>query len=726
MPASPIHRQPSRPAGAVSASAVRGGAVFTCGLLCSALFAQVVLEDARLAAPYVSVRLWQALVWGLGGTGGSGDATSVQLPLAGLLAWLIPAHLIALAAGAWLLTCGGHSGWRHACVRWADRGWRWWLICGAWWLLWNAALLGGWNAGVLFLAQTSELWLSLAMAGWVAAAALLREQSGAGRADVSALPPDLSPPPAAQSQLPAALWIGMALYGLVFTALNWGLWFNLRVPHGDSAMYEEHLWNIEHGKGFRSYLDQGLFLGEHVQVIHVLLLPLHWVWPSHLLLELCQSFALAAGAIPVYRLARRFGGCPRAALLLAWAYLLYFPLQSLDVTIDLKTFRPNSLGVPALLFALEALERGRRGAAVAWLALMLSAQEDYAIVIALLGVWIAATAGAVPEPSGRWSLAARVRRLFARGARKQLAFGAALALFGVAYLLLVMQVVFPFFRDGATIHYASYFAKFGHTPGEIAWTLLTRPQRALAELMTVSSAVYVAGLLVPLGGLPLRSPGRLSVAAPLFGLLCLNELAMQPPAPVHHFHAPLVPLLFWAAAAGLRPSGPAVLPSAAPDASQSGLQRRRARLACLCALTTGLFMSISPLGIRFWDPGSSRHWRALYVPGERARSFRHVEALIPRDARVASTDFVHARLTHRTRSYDYSEYRRRVADYEDRVPHDTDYIVIDIEHPYHRPEQVLALRRDPYTAVRELRTQPEQWELLEHPADRYFIVLRRR
>ena len=51
--------------------------------------------------------------------------------------------------------------------------------------------------------------------------------------------------------------------------------------------------------------------------------------------------------------------------------------------------------------------------------------------------------------------------------------------------------------------------------------------------------------------LPLLSPGRLLVAAPLFLLLLMNDLAMQVPAPVHHFHASLIPLLFWAAAAGL-------------------------------------------------------------------------------------------------------------------------------------------------------------------------------
>ncbi len=101
------------------------------------------------------------------------------------------------------------------------------------------------------------------------------------------------------------VWGGFAIYALVYTAMNWGLWFNMRIPHGDSAMYEEHLWNVWHGKGFRSYLDQGLFLGEHIQVIHLLLLPLHMLWPSHLLLELCQSLVIGATVFPVYSIARR-------------------------------------------------------------------------------------------------------------------------------------------------------------------------------------------------------------------------------------------------------------------------------------------------------------------------------------------------------------------------------------------------------------------------------------
>ncbi|MEZ5952476.1 MAG: DUF2079 domain-containing protein [Planctomycetaceae bacterium] len=145
--------------------------------------------------------------------------------------------------------------------------------------------------------------------------------------------------------LPWPVLLAMGVYVLVFTAMNWGLWFNLRLPHGDTAMYEEHLWNVLHGKGFRSYLDPGVVLGEHIQFVHLFLIPVYLLWPSHLLLELCESLVIAVGALPVFWLARRASGSARAGYWLSFAYLLYFPLQFLDIAIDLKTFRPIAFGM---------------------------------------------------------------------------------------------------------------------------------------------------------------------------------------------------------------------------------------------------------------------------------------------------------------------------------------------------------------------------------------------
>jgi len=136
------------------------------------------------------------------------------------------------------------------------------------------------------------------------------------------------------------------------------------------------------------------------------------------------------------------------------------------------------------------------------------------------------------------------------------------------------------------------------------------------------------------------------------------------------------------------------------------------------SVSTGLFLGVHPGSLAFWDAGRSSYWKTLYVPGDRARAFEKIAEQIPPNARIASTDFVHPRYTHFDRSYDYSAYRRQVAGYEDKVPDDTDYIVIDTRHPYstiHSPDE-----------VRELKTEPDRWQLLQDVTDGYFIVLKRR
>jgi uncharacterized membrane protein len=702
------------------------------------LFAETVLESALLSQPYVSAASWAGLVRFLGARTIPGEFDAVSIPLVSPLSVAILLYsLFKCCVGAAWIARRRRIRFAEAVILWGDRGWRWWLIPGVWWLLWVLVLLIegsegpkslhfnlgfatislSTNSALQFLAATSDLCLALCLAGWLATFLTCVSR----RTTTDALAPVPSPHPVTplsthpRSSRSAHLALGAAIlvYTATCSALTAGLWFNLRLPHGDSAMYEEHLWNLEHGKGFRSYLDQGLFLGEHIQVVHVLFLPLHLIWPHHLLLEICESAAVALGAIPVFLLARRHGSSERAALLLAVAYLLYSPLQYLDTTIDLKTFRPSAFGVPAVLWAMERLERGQYWQMALWLLLALSAQEDYAIVVALLGAWILFRPTAVAAPGLHY-----VSRVLSSKHRRHMLLGAGMGVFGIIYLWLTLNVVLPWFRDGAAIHYVSYFAKIGNTPSEIVINLCTKPHFLFRELLTASAAAYALRLLVPLGFLPLLSPSRLFAGTPLFILLCLNDLAMQPPAPVHHFHAPLVPFLFWSASAALGTNS--LLESI------QGHGTTRARFACTCALLTGVFMTLTPLGIQFWDPGSPRHWRTLYVPGERARQFAKIEHLVPLSARVASTDFVHPRYTHCERSYDYSKYLRKVADYEDRVPPDTDYILIDVEHPYNTPEEIVALRRDPYAAVRELRREPDQWELLEDETQRYFLVLKRR
>ena len=91
----------------------------------------------------------------------------------------------------------------------------------------------------------------------------------------------------------------LALAGVTFAFCAAGLailqYYALLVPHGDAGMYEEHLWNLWSGKGFRSQLDDDrLFLGETEVILLMIYMP-----PCLPTLNICQA-TLCFGRLPPF------------------------------------------------------------------------------------------------------------------------------------------------------------------------------------------------------------------------------------------------------------------------------------------------------------------------------------------------------------------------------------------------------------------------------------------
>ncbi|WP_397569531.1 DUF2079 domain-containing protein [Schlesneria sp. T3-172] len=706
-------------------------AVVLAGTFLAATCFQTVLGSRQLASNFISPATWSALTATHPSAMGSGtvvpERALVDISIGFTLVPCAVVSLVTWLGGSVWLTRRGWS-WNEALITWGWYGWGWWILLDVWEWIWMSAAAVGWSSLADLLSVIPQFWLAGCLAGWITTFLTL--------ASVRRSSPDRSSPEievVRSSQ--RRVWIAVSVYTLVYTAMNWRLYGNLLMPHGDSVMYEEHLWNLLHGKGFRSYLDQGLFLGEHIQFVHLFLLPLYVLWPSHLLLELCSSASLALGAFPVYWMAKRHCGSDRAAFGVAVAYLLYFPMQFLDIEIDLKTFRPESFGILLLLLTFDQLDRRNLSGTLAGIALCLTVKEDYTLIFGPLGLWIAfhrenttqldgipptdadnaAAGSAVKNASG-------VAGWIMPRCRSRLVAGLVLSIFSVAYLWFATRVAMPWFRSGSEVHYASYFARFGKTPEEILRTWLTQPFSVIEALLTLETALYAMAMLAPVMFLPLFSPGRLAVGLPLFFILCLNELDGSR-TPQHQFHAPLVAVVFWSVAAGL-PRATSLITRLAPrfkviaSNDQVDIQRVLARLVWTASLCTGLFFSLGPQGFPFWDPGSSWYWRTLYGPNPRSEKFARIAPLIPATARVASTDFVHPRFTHHERSYDYSGYQRKLAGEGQRIPADTDYLVIDTGHKYSTIKWP--------GEIPELRDNPEGWELLPDLTEGTFIVLKRK
>ncbi|MEZ6132000.1 MAG: DUF2079 domain-containing protein [Planctomycetaceae bacterium] len=591
------------------------------------------------------------------------------------------------------------------------------FLLSAWWMLWIAGTLIPSIAA--FCLGCLPLWVGFggALLIWIWSQTIVPAAQDSDTASSLAAGQRSSIGPVALLCLAMTGWTAISFW------MNVCLYQQLLIPHGDSAMYEEHLWNVWHGKGFRSYLDQGLFLGEHIQVIHLLLLPLHMLWPSHLLLELTESVALASCAVPVYLIARRHTGQTWASAMLGVAWLFYYPMHFLDIAIDQKTFRPIALGVPFLFWMIEFSERRRFGWTLLCLLLALSAKEDLALVTFPLLIVLAIT---VSSGISRSSDSDDRRREVAASRRWLLT----LAGFSALYLVAAVLVIIPAFRSGEHVHYSRYFGDLGGTPSELIRTAVTDPLRVLRRALSVRTTLYACVFLVPLALLPLRKAWLLSAGILTFGMLSLLQFDTAgsgdlPPVPYHHFHAPLLPVVFWAAIVAVAHSPPwrnAVWKNAAAKPERSVILLR-ATLVLLCCMGTSVTGSIMPCGAGFWSQQSPFGYSQLFAPDDEVQQRRAAMAevvvqQIPVTARVASTDYIHTRFTHHARSYDYSNYLRAVNNYQPGVPEDTDYIVIDTGHRYseiQRPED-----------VPELQQHPDLWELLPDKTNGAFIVLKRR
>jgi len=395
-----------------------------------------------------------------------------------------------------------------------------------------------------------------------------------------------------------------------------------------------------------------------------------------------------------------------AAVWVGLAWLFYYPMHFLDIAIDQKTFRPLALGLPFLVTMIELLARRRYVSASICLLLALSAKEDVALICGPLLLVIA------------WS-GWREHRQWTRDVTIPLLLG----LGSLLYLMLVVLVVIPWFRSGDVVHYSRYFGDLGNTPGELVKTALADPLRVLRQAATAQTVLYVLVFCVPLALLPCRRLLVLSAGVLTFGMLSLLQFGDEsglPPVPYHHFHAPLLVVIFTAATQSLVPRSVA---DTHPRRRRYTLSpRQSALMVLLLCFSTGLTGSLMPWGVTFWSAETGFGYERLYASSDPQQRLRvamaeRIEECIPADARVASTDFIHTRLTHRQRSYDYSQYLRKVNDYQPGVPADTDYIVIDRLHRY----SIYREKED----VPEI-AEPEVWELLPDDTQGAYFVLRRR
>jgi uncharacterized membrane protein len=383
-------------------------------------------------------------------------------------------------------------------------------------------------------------------------------------------------------------------YGASFAALSVLRHRSFETGRFDLGNMVQAVWSTAHGHPLRVtdvHGEQISRLAAHVDPILVAFAPLWWVWPSPDMLLVVQAVAIAAGAFPVFSLARRHLGSDRAALAFALAYLLLPAVQWLT----LNEFHPVALACPLLLFAFDSLDANRLAPFAVFAGLAALTKEEIALGVAGFGLWYALS-------------------------RRHVTAGAAIVAAGAAWTAFAVGVVVPHFNDGSTSSFYSRYREVGGSPGGVLHTALTHPIRLLEHAFDGRALHYLLHLLVPLGGLFLAAPLVLVAALPELALNLLSSVSTQTSIRFH-YTAGLIPPLVVASVLGARRLARLGVPVAA--------------LAVAAAVAGNVW-----LGAMFKvHPSVSEHDRAA------ARALR----LIPSGAVVSATNTLGAHLSARRR-----------------------------------------------------------------------------
>jgi len=256
----------------------------------------------------------------------------------------------------------------------------------------------------------------------------------------------------------------------------------------DLALFHQALLQLLRGSFYTSIRGMA-WLGDHSSLVLFAVAPLAAVIRHPMLLVAVQAVALAAGALAVRRLARAVTGSAGAAVLLALAWLLQPGLGY----VALFEFHPETLAVPALMFAWAFLREGRRGPALACAAFALLGKED--VALAVLGLALVA----------------------AFGRRRDRALAAGLAGLALAALALTFLVLKPHFSAGI-VDYGRLYRSWGPTTGQALVAMLTHPLRAAGALLGGTNGfdpfkvAFVLHLVLPWALLLKHVPGH--VVAP--------------------------------------------------------------------------------------------------------------------------------------------------------------------------------------------------------------------
>lgn len=444
------------------------------------------------------------------------------------------------------------------------------------------------------------------------------------------------------------VWLMVLTYGVYFSALSIQRHRAFLTNASDLGQIDQAIWNSAHGRLLeftRRTGEASIRLTDHVEPIFVLISPVLLLHDNVEALLILQSFALGAGALAVFRIARRkfaaltdaansaagqAGAKSRAAnegggwqaefaaVLFAVMYLLFPALEAAN----LAEFHAVTFVPVFVLFLYDAGLQKKWGRFAALGLLTLMVKEEVSLLVFMLAGYFAISDFGLRI--SEWRKAPRVPL--------------ALAVLSLIWFGLTFFVIIP------------HFNALGHSPYTCRYGVGEDCPQVVRGLFLEQRLGYLAQLLASSGLVSLLDPVSLLLGAPL---ILANVVSNYPAqySGTFHYSAPVVPYFVLGAIGGC---------------AWLALKTQPRFGARSLSVIVGLAFAVAFI----W------HMLAGYTPIARAYNFppitprnelfRRFAEQIPPDAKVSTTPSLHPHLSHRRFLYRFP------------VVNDADYVLLDV------------------------------------------------
>lgn len=401
-------------------------------------------------------------------------------------------------------------------------------------------------------------------------------------------------------------------------------YLNYYAPAFDFGIWCQMFQNMKEGFAPVTTVEREFLMSHfevHVSPIYYVYLPIYFIFPYPVTLQILQVLTLASGLIPIYLLCKKMGLTKTATAGFGLIYALY-PALATGCYYDLHE---NCFLVPLILWLFYFIEKDNLKGMIIFSILVVLVKEDAPVYLACIGLYLML-------------------------GKKKYVKGAVMMCFAIVYFIGVTFYLKYYGQGVMTNRYNNFMTENGQGLFWVIRNFVTNPVYAIKECFKTDRFEFILYMLVPTGFLPIISKkiANYILLIPFFIVNLAPDYIYQHSIFFQYVFGTLAIFMYLAII------------------NYSEMSEKLRRYFCGIALCAAIV--IMPLG------SLSRTWHIEYftVNREELQELNEMVKSIPEDKSVSASTFFVPHFYKHDELYEYPYlYNKDII---------TDYVVIDIRN----------------------------------------------